>query len=403
MRVLHIIPSVAAVHGGPSRAIALMERALRPLGVEFELATTDDDGPGKRLPASEVVARHAESCGRASDLRSGYHVFAKRTEFYKVSPGLAKWLSSHVHDYDVLHLHALFSFSTIAAGRAAQRSEVPYIVRPLGTLTRYGIEQRRPWLKRASMLIFDGPVIERAAAVHFTAESELDEARLLGIPMRSVVVPLAVEPEAHPDLAELLRCFPVLVGARYALFLSRLDPKKNVEGLIDAFAAVAPKVGPVRLVIAGDGDAEYVRSLKNQAAERGLGDRVMWVGFLSGGIKAAVIQNAEVFVLPSFSENFGIAAAEALLAGVPCVLGRGVAIAAKVEQVGAGLAVEPLADQIGVAMMSFLNDAVRRQHASLAAQRFAQQELSVAVMGQRLLALYRNVIETSKRDKLQHA
>jgi glycosyltransferase involved in cell wall biosynthesis len=372
------------------------------LGVEFELATTDDAGPGKRLPASEVASRHAEGSGCGGDAQSRYHVFAKQTEFYKVSLGLAQWLDRHVQEYDVLHLHALFSFSTIAAGRAAKRAGVPYIVRPLGTLTRYGIEQRRPWLKRASLQLFDGPVIQHAAAVHFTAESELDEAKMLGIPMRAVVVPLAVEPETKPDLAGLLTRFPVLDGTRYALFLSRLDPKKNVEGLLDAFASVDSNVGTLRLVVAGDGDAEYVRSLKKLATERSLGERVLWAGFLSGGVKSAAIQHAEIFVLPSFSENFGIAAAEALLAGVPCVLGRGVAIAEKVQQAGAGLAVDPKADQIAAAMMAFLNDPARRQHAALAARRFAQQELSMEVMGQRLLALYRNVSSTSNRGALQH-
>lgn len=380
MKVLHVIPSLAVAHGGPSRAVLMMEKALQLGGAKVHIATTDDDGPGLRLkspPAQPGVVRHW---------------FAKRTEFYKVAPALGDWLSRHVKDFDLLHIHALFSYTTIAAARAAHKAGVPYILRPLGTLNRYGMEQRRPWLKRVSLRLFDGPALERAAAVHFTAVAELEEAQALGIPFRPVVVPLAVEAGAEPDHAAFFARFPALRAQRYVLFLSRVDPKKNIESLLEGFSQLGGAFEGVRLAIVGDGDPRYVGALKERAATLRISDKVVWTGFLDGSLKASALQGAEVFALPSFSENFGIAAAEALLAGLPCVLGRGIAIAEEVERAQAGVAIEPTAQATAAALRRYLADGDLRRATGEAARAFAQREYSMQTMGARLLALYGDVL-----------
>jgi len=238
--------------------------------------------------------------------------FAKCSDFYKVSPALSWWLSRHVRDYDLVHIHALFSFSSIAAAWAARRAGVPYVVRPLGTLGRYGIKQRRPWLKRLSLGVLEGPALRRAAAVHFTAEDEKREAEQTGIPMSGVVIPLGIDPLPAADGRLFRARFPSLGSARYLLYLSRLDRKKNVEGLLRAFSQCAAQWPGAILVIAGDGAPGYAAGLKALADDLGLKDRVVWAGHVDGDLKASALAGAELFVLPSFSENFGIAAAEAL-------------------------------------------------------------------------------------------
>lgn len=397
MRVLHVIPSVSSAHGGPSRAMALMERALCPLGVDVEVATTDDDGPRRRLPPASVIAAHAKLSGRQGDT-SAYHVFSKQTEFYKISPGLGSWLMRHARNYDVVHIHALFSYSSWAAARAACKAGVPYIVRPLGTLNRYGVERRRPWLKQASLRWVEGPYLRRAAAVHFTAKAEQEEAEILGIPMRSVVLPLAVEAESAPDSAALLTQFPELAGKRIVLFLSRLDPKKNMEALLKAMVAISMEFPDVILAAVGDGSADYVVKLKQLADQQGLAGRVLWTGHLSGTLKASILSAAEVFVLPSFSENFGIAAAEALLNGLPCVLSRGIAIAAQVEAAGAGLAIEPTPDSTVVALRHYLSDGNARAAAGTAAKKLAESHFSLRAMGEGLQGLYQDVICNHRQE-----
>src|SRR5881394_2386304 len=165
MRVLHVIPSLSLKHGGPSVALPAIADALMRKGAEVTIATTDDDGPGKHLSVPLGIPVML-----ASGARCFY--FRKTTEFYKVSRSMLRWLRGHVHEFDVLHIHALFSFCSIAAARIASRQHVPYVVRPLGVLNRWGMENRRPALKQLSLRFLDLPALRRAASIHFTSGRE---------------------------------------------------------------------------------------------------------------------------------------------------------------------------------------------------------------------------------------
>ncbi len=207
----------------------LIEQALLAQGIDIEIAATDDDGPGRRMTFTAPAPLIQENPPLPV-----HRYFPKRLDFYKVSPGFAHWIFRHVRDYDLVHIHALFSFTSVMAAWAARWKGVPYVVRPLGTLNQYGVTQRRPWLKRLSLKLIEGPILRHAAAVHFTAEAEKMEAESLGIPMRGVVIPLGIEPAPRGEASVLLARFPALKNCRLLLFLSRLDPKKNVEGLLKA-------------------------------------------------------------------------------------------------------------------------------------------------------------------------
>ncbi len=391
MKVLHVIPSVSSAHGGPSTALYLMARALADAGVSVTVATTDDDGVGRRRLANCV----------ASEIRAPYETrrFPKQSEFYKFSTPLFRWLVAHVREYDLVHVHAMFSFPSVAGAWVARSRSVPYLIRPIGVLERYGLSKRRPRLKALSLRVIEGPLLRDAAAVQFTSATERDQAQELGLKMSSVVIPLGVEVCSAGDPEALLKRYPFTRERRRVLFLSRIDPKKNLEGLIGALAMLARRgEGPV-LFVAGTGIEGYVESLRALATKMGIADSIVWLGHLSGEDKAAALAAAELFVLPSFSENFGLAAAEALAAGIPCVLGRGVAIAEDVTAAGAGIAVDPTPEAIADGVTFFLRDEARRAAASSAARRLAEQRYSTRRMGEELVALYeRCVLDHKSRD-----
>ena len=385
-----MIPSLAVAHGGPTLAIGLMERALTLQGIEIETATTDYDGLGHRNKKLSSEPRKENGVI--------HRYFPVRLRFYKISPGFARWVFRQVRDYDLLHVHALFSFTSVVAAIAARHAGIPYIVRPLGTLNRYGVEQRRPLLKRLSLALIEGPILRHAAAVHFTSEAERVEAEELGIPMRSAVIPLGVEPAPDVEKPALMERFPGLKGARCILFLSRLDPKKNVEALLQAFSLCCRELPNTKLIVAGDGRPEYVAVLKDLSEQLGLSNKVVWAGYLEGALKAEAFASAQVFVLPSFSENFGIAAAEALMAGLPCILGSGVAIADAVSQAGAGLSVNVDPESIAGALVKIMTDDQRRLGMGLNARRLATEQFSVNAMGASLARLYSGVLSTAKSN-----
>jgi glycosyltransferase involved in cell wall biosynthesis len=381
MKVLHVIPSMSRVHGGPTQALAMMERALTAHGVTVETATTDDDGPGRR---------NGKAGGRPA-FENGVprRYFSKRVDFYKVAPGFARWIAHEARSYDLLHIHALFSFTSTVAARAARRFGVPYVVRPLGTLDAWGMAQRRPALKALSMRWIEGPMLRHAAAVHFTSDEEAAQAGALGIPLRAAVIPLGVETRATPSVtgAKLARA-----NGHCALYLSRLDPKKNLEGLLDAMGMLALDLPQLQLLIAGNGAPDYVAGLKARAQRLGLADRIRWLGHVEGADKAEAFAAADVFVLPSFSENFGIAAAEALAAGLPCLLGQGVAVAKEVVGAQAGLATRPDAPSIAEGLRRIIASDSALQAMSANARRLAAEQFSTQAMGARLKRLYLDIL-----------
>ncbi|WP_235893545.1 glycosyltransferase [Cognatilysobacter lacus] len=386
LRVLHVIPSVAAGSGGPSRAIAQIERVLSGSGVEVVTATTDDGGEGHDRDGSIGDEGAVTRCNGA--IR---HHFPLQTRAYKTSLPLLRWLRRAVPGFDVVHVHAVFSFAPVAAARVARSARVPYVIRPLGVLNRYGMTQRRAGLKSLSLRIVERPLLQDAAAVHFTSEQEREEAESLGFPMRSAVLPLGIDAAvaATPEL--LLQSFPQLRGRRRLLYLSRIDPKKNVEALLLALARVRATSPDVSLLVCGTGDASYLQRLRALAEQLGVADRVVWAGHVDGELKASAFAAADLFVLPSFSENFGIAPVEAVAAGVPCVLGEGVAVASRIDQAGAGIAVAPDAEAVAAAITRGLGDAEWRQRASANGRALAASDYSVEAMGRGLLDLYARI------------
>lgn len=365
-------------HGGPTLAVRQMLAAMRSTDISLDVATTDDGHP-------ETSAGH------------NVFYFHKVAIFYKFAPRFVIWYWRHAQDYDAVHIHALFSFMSTVAGFISMCRDVPYILRPLGTLAPYGVSQRRPWLKSLSMTLIEGPLLRRAAVVHFTSYAELEEARQLNFRFRSVVIPLAAQstPEHTAEMVQEPMNLSRFDHPKI-LYLSRLDPKKNLEGLLHAFVEVSKRVSDARLVIAGSGDVAYVASLVRLCDELEISSSVAWVGFVSGAAKADLMNQAALYVLPSFSENFGIAVAEALAAGLPCVVSTGVALATDIVEYSAGRAVAPEPHALATAIIDLIQDSTALKSASNNAVRLASERFSMSAMRDRLIALYNSV---STRDE----
>jgi len=395
VKVLHVIPSLSPTQGGPSFALPLMERALAHAGVEMTVATTDDDGPGAHLSVPLGQPQNGNGAAR--------YYFRKQTEFYKCSVPLWRWLARRVGEFDLVHIHALFSFASVAAARCARRCRVPYIVRPLGVLNRWGMENRRAWLKSLSFRFVEKPLLRCAAAIHYTSEQEKTEAEAAGATHRPFVVPLGLDLrqfESLPGPDRFLKRWPQAADRAVVLFLSRLDPKKGLDLLIDAFAAVKKKHADALLVVAGNGEESFVRALRGRVEQMGIAGDVVWTGFLEGSDKLDALAAARAFVLPSYSENFGIALVEALAAGLPCITTEGVAVSEDVRERNAGLVVRAESAALVSALDRLLSDATLRANVGANGRRLAAERFSVEAMGTALKQLYEQILanpESSRR------
>jgi glycosyltransferase involved in cell wall biosynthesis len=384
LRVLHVIPSISPVRGGPSLAMRSVMRALRRRGIDVDVATTDDDGDARLsgVPLEDFCALH--------DQRVRY--FPRQTRRYSASYPLLRWLRRNVSGYDVVHTHGLFSFAPLAAARQARTARVPYVMRPAGVLDSWGLRNKSSRFKMTSIRLLEGPLLQSAAAVQFMTELERERAADLGLDMRSVVLPTGFDFSDDMALEGPGLDAPEADGRPVILYLARIHPIKRVDNLLRAYAQLPQRASTV-LAIAGDGEPSLVEGLKHLAADLQLSTSVRWLGFTGGARKRQLLRQAAIFVLPSASENYGIALLEAMDAGLPVICTRGAGLARFVQAVGAGIVTDDSVAELRGALERLLADAGLRATMGDAGRRAVRRDLSLDAFGARLESLYRSVVE----------
>lgn len=356
MKVLQVTPDVSPMLGGTTTAALNLCRALVRAGVGTTLVSTDLDEVGTWRPAYAPKTLAATSVPN-----EGFDIHCFATSWPSrlgVSRGLARFLREHAGEFDLIHIHRLYRFSTQSAIWHARKSGVPYFISPHGVLLPY--HRRR---RRLRKLAYDTAVqntgLRHAAAIHYatTYEKRLAPPWLDTVP--SIVIPNGINPDefAHLPAAGSFRSLhPELRGQRLVVFLGRIAPQKGLDLLIEAFSSIASSLKDVHLVIAGP-DYQGHRTLVQAWVEKAnIKGRTTLLGALFGSDRMALLSDSDVCVLPSYAENFGIAAVEALACRVPLVISDRVGIWEEVRSAAAGLVVPCRADALYRAMRRILTN-----------------------------------------------
>lgn len=376
MRVIHVISSLAPALGGPSKACIEMARAVATRGHTVEVYTTDFGLEGR------VRANGSPVPDGGATIR---YFPVQRPRALKPSWPLYAALARDLPTADVVHLHSLYLFHDWAAGRICRRTGVPYIVRPHGTLDPY-IWRRHRARKRVMEWAFQDRVLRHAAAIHYTTEEEMRLAVPHAHGAPGVVVPLGIELndcDPLPSPEHFFARHPETRGKRIVLFLSRLHEKKGLDILATSFGRLARTFPDVHLVLAGPDDGIGAR-LDGWLRDAGIENRTTRTGMIEGEDKRAALAAASLFVLPSYSENFGIAVLEAMAFGVPVAISDQVNLWREVEDGGAGLVSPCNADAFAGILERLLRDpaAARRMGEAgrdLAREKFNWPRIAVAL------------------------
>jgi glycosyltransferase involved in cell wall biosynthesis len=368
LKVLHVIPSVSDQSGGPAQAIFPMCRALMTRGLEVTITTTNDGLTDH--PLAETNGNGHKLQNVACNYRgTSTHFFPVQWgHSFKYSRPLASWLDENVKHFDVVHIHAVFNHACLAAARACRKSRVPYIVRPLGTLDPWSLNQKS--LKKKLFWKLAGQkMLNQAGAVHYTTQAELRAVENLLSLSRGKVVPLGVE---FDDVTVGVKSQAKVFEAPYVLVLSRLHSKKGLDVLIDAFCELKKlnRFSQWRLVIAGDGNESYVRYLKQLASDKDA--PVTFCGWLQGPEKTSVLRNASLLALPSRQENFGLCVLEALSQGVPVLVSPEVNLAEEIKRAGAGWISAVDKSALAETLASALSNEEERIKRGAAGKKFSQ-------------------------------
>jgi len=393
VRVLHVIPSVSPALGGPTQVVLNLVKALRDAQIDAEIATTNDDGADLLdVPLHQQVDYQGVPIWFLPR-------FSPPLKEFIFSWSLTTWLWQDLASYDLVDTHYLFSYAPTCAAAIARQQGIPYTVRTMGQLAPWALAQSR-LKKQLYGTLIERRNLNRAAAIHCTSEGEMVDVRQFGVQAPVLTVPLGVDPQPEvPDAATRLRQrYGVAASMPIVLFLSRLHYKKRPDLLLQALHQLRDRHA-FHCLIAGSGDADYTQYLTGQISALGLTQSTTMTGFVDGYDKHLVLQGADLFVLPSFSENFGIAVAEALVAGLPVVITPDVQIAPEVARAQAGLVVQGDVEAVAGAIEQLLTSPALRQQLGQNGKQLASSRYSWQAVAQEQGKVYQTILEQPANRK----
>lgn len=386
LKILRIIPSLNPEGGGPSEGIRQITPHLSRLGVASTVASLDP-------PSSAFLRDHSFKAIGLGPVFSGY----------RYRRHLPDGIFTLARQHNLVIIHGLWQYHAFATWRALRGSGIPYFVYTHGMLdpwfkNTYPLKHLKKW---AYWPWADYRVLRDAAAVLFTTEQERLLARqsfwLYQAKEKVVGYGTSAPPSGAIGQREaFFDRFPHLRGQRIFLFLSRIHPKKGVDLLIEAFAAVAASDPLLQLMIAGPDQVGWQAALQQRATDLGIADRITWPGMLSGELKWGAFRCSELFCLPSHQENFGIVVAEALACGLPVAIAEPVNIAMDVAQAGAGIVHADTAPGTAAALQQWLatKPAARAEMGARGRKLFAER-FDFASVAKNLIPVLESAVQES--------
>lgn len=295
MKMVHVIPRIDRKAAGPAYSVPRLCEGLSALGHDVEISC---------LVAGKHVAGVRVDVHRQWPVLTGFEVSVSQ-------PSALRRSAEHA---DIVHNHSLWSMINVASGWAVMGKRAKLVTSPRGTLSPWALERSRGVKKLLWPL--QRRTIESAQLLHATSEEEFNDIRALGFRVPVAVIPNGIDiPLAGPSKVSSN-------GTRTLLFLSRIHPTKGLDRLFGAWEQLQSQFGEWRLVVAGHGEPEHVADVMRMASEMKL-RRVSFPGPLYGDVKATAFFDADLFALPTHTENFGVAVAEALAHGCPAIVGQG--------------------------------------------------------------------------------
>lgn len=386
MRILQIIPSISLVYGGPSQMVLGLSAALAKAGIEVTILTTNSNGDTGQPPLDVPL-----NCPVEQD---GYQIrYFRCSPFrrYKFSLDLLQWLNSNAKNYDLAHIHALFSPVCSVAATIARNQKLPYILRPLGTLDPADLRKKK-LLKQIYAALLERPNIAGASAIHFTSLEEAKVSERFGVKTKDLVIPLGVNlPKPEQEKTEFANLQSPVI-----LFMSRVDPKKGLDLLIPALQNLANSGIDFHFVLAGSNpqDPEYESKIRSQISTA-LPNKVTITGFVTGDRKLSLLQNADLFVLPSYYENFGIAVVEAMAAGTPVCISRGVYIWEDILTAEAGWVCDQNVTSLTEILRLALQDPAEMQRRGLKAKELTIKNYSWQAIAEQTIQAYQKIVSST--------
>jgi glycosyltransferase involved in cell wall biosynthesis len=367
----------AFIYGGPTMSVSMLCEQLVKAGVSVSVFTTTANGktelpaePGQPVNADGVTVRY----------------FKRITKDHShLSPSLLFALWKDVKKFDLVHVHAWWNLVSVLSCVVALMRKVPVLLSPRGTLSPYSFGNKNigpKWLIHHLL----GKYLLNKSHIHTTTERESDAIKRLIHPRSITMLPNFIQLPGQKAIAvkATLTCLKLI-------FFSRIEEKKGLDILLNALALVSV---PYHLTIAGSGEASYIQSLKIIAANNHTGNKISWIGFLNEN-KFELLQQHDLFVLPSYDENFGNAVIESLSVGTPVLISDQVGLADYVKKNSLGWICQVNETSIS----STINEIATNHHAELMQIRknapgIIYEDFNEDKLAKKYIAMYDKLIKT---------
>ncbi len=294
MKILHYIPSIDRSSGGVGSYMQLLAKELGKI-VELHVVTHRSEN---ELPMEHCQLHYISRWKRPLRMKR-------------------QWveLLREIHP-DLVHVNCCWQPESAMVQGWSTKKGFKTVYSPHGMLEPW-IVQRHYWTKKVpALLLYQKAAIRNSDVIHATAESERQNLLELGYNRNVTVVPNGIDVDS-------IRMKSSWKKTRILLFLSRVHEKKGIDILIEALAELKELITGYRIIIAGEGDENYISFLKGLALKKGIAKQIEFIGGVYGEKKWELYQQADIFVLPTHSENFGIVVAEALASGTPVITTTG--------------------------------------------------------------------------------
>jgi glycosyltransferase involved in cell wall biosynthesis len=393
MKVLYVIPSYepAWTYGGTVTATSNLCRALAKQGVDVTVYTTDADGKGEHL---NVPLNKPVDLGGVKVLY--FHCdFGVKRAFY--SRGLARKLNETVKDFDLVHVSAIWQWIGADVYKYCKMYSKPYLVSTHGSLSPW------PWSqsfvkKRIYWHIFGMKTIKKTSAIHFTTNDERDKS-LSTVPIlskkQSFIVPNGIVIKRGKNIRNNLN---IKDEQFLLLFTGRIHRKKGIHFIIEALRKL--KNNRLTFLIVGhEEDSEYVNHLKEISKE--LAGDVIWKESVNADYIWDYYSSSELFVLPSYDENFGMVVVEAMACGLPVLISKNVGLWHEVQADNAGFVVNQDVDEIASVLKRISDNPELLKQMSEHARKSAENRYDINKVASLMIKAYEDVLTERRSPELQ--
>lgn len=392
MKILHVSPSYypAFKYGGPIQSVHILNKEIVKNGTLVDVLTTNSG-----LDINQKKLKTNGNWHNIDGVRIKYFNYYGY-EHFNFSISLVIELFKIIVNYDLIHITAVWNFPVLIAGIISLFKNRPFIISPRGALYKESVNFRKRRIKKIYYKLLIKGLLNKSNAIHFTSDFDRDRFfEFTKIQHKNFIVPNGIELEKLSNqiiLSGNSQKYKLYKNRKYMLYLGRINTIKGLDILIKAFAKMSSEFKDINLILAGPDNEHYSQNLMNIILAMNLENRIYFTGLLGYEEKIDFLKNALIFILPSYSENFGNVVIESMACETPVIISDNVGIYKEVEKANAGLIVKTDIYDLYNGIKRLIENKELRKTIAANGKKLVEDKYNIAKIAEQMVNTYENIL-----------